>query len=130
MIERHWNADLLAKLIGLVFLAVGILGFIPNPLVAEGGVFEVNVAHNLVHLATGAIFLAGASLGAPVVTIRAMAILYTLVAVLGFVLPGEPLFGLVALNLADRWLHLALALGLLLIGFLAPMRAAYRAAHM
>jgi len=34
MIERHWNADLLAKIFGVVFLAVGLLGFAPNPIVS------------------------------------------------------------------------------------------------
>ena len=30
MIERHWNADLLAKIFGFIFILVGIAGFIPQ----------------------------------------------------------------------------------------------------
>jgi hypothetical protein len=44
MIERRWNADLIAKVLGVVFLAVGLLGFTPNPLASETGLFQVNGA--------------------------------------------------------------------------------------
>ena len=44
---------------GLTFVLVGVLGFIPNPLVSSEGIFEVNAMHNLVHLLTGAAFLFG-----------------------------------------------------------------------
>jgi hypothetical protein len=130
MIERHWNADVIAKILGVVFLAVGALGFFPNPIVAPGGVFEVNMEHNAVHLVTGAIFLVGALFQAPVITIRVVAVLYAIVALLGFAIQGDMLFGMVAMNMADRWLHLLLAMVLLTIGFLAPMRDRYHMAHM
>jgi hypothetical protein len=129
MIERHWNADLLAKAFGALFIIVGLLGFAPNPLVSPGGVFEVDTAHNIVHLVTGILFLIGAYMGAPVTTIRVLAIVCALVALVGFIAPPEPLFGVMAMNLADRWLHLVLALVLLLVGFLAPMEERFRAAH-
>jgi hypothetical protein len=130
MIERHWNADLLAKIFGVVFLAVGLLGFAPNPIVSPTGVFEVNEAHNIVHIATGVAFLAGAMLGAPVITIRVIAVLYALVAIIGFVMPGSMLLNIVAINMADRWLHAVLAAVLLLVGFLAPAPESMRHARM
>ena len=48
-----------AILFGLVFLVVGILGFVPAATNNEMllGIFHVNLAHNIVHLASGAIFL-------------------------------------------------------------------------
>lgn len=129
MIERRWNADLLAKILGLVFLLVGIIGFIPNPLVSETGYFQVNEAHNLIHIVTGLLFLAGAYFDAPVWTIRAIAVLYTIVAIVGFVVPENPLFGVVAMNVADHWLHAAFAVVLLLIGFVTPVHQPLRQAH-
>ncbi len=122
MIERHWNADLLAKIFGLVFLAVGIAGFFQNPLVSETGVFRVNEAHNLVHIVTGALFFIAAYFGAPVRAIRGIAVLYTIVAIIGFAIPDNMLFGLVAMNEPDRWLHAALAAVLLLVGFASPVQ--------
>jgi len=48
-----------AILFGLVFLVVGILGFVPSITKDEMllGIFHVNFAHNIVHLASGAVFL-------------------------------------------------------------------------
>jgi hypothetical protein len=130
MIERHWNADLLAKIFGFIFIAVGIAGFIPNPLVSETGVFQVNEAHNLIHIATGVLFLAAAFMDASVWTIRAIAVLYTIVAIIGFVIPDNMLLGVVAMNMADRWLHAALAAVLLLVGFMTPAHEPMRQAHL
>jgi uncharacterized membrane protein YbaN (DUF454 family) len=44
------NAKTAALVLGIVFLAVGILGFFPNPLVSPTGLFVVNTAHNIIHL--------------------------------------------------------------------------------
>jgi heme/copper-type cytochrome/quinol oxidase subunit 3 len=48
-----------AVIFGLVFLVVGILGFVP--VAAPDGIllntFHVNTAHNMVHVASGIIFL-------------------------------------------------------------------------
>ncbi len=120
MIERHWNADLLAKIFGAIFIIVGLLGFVPNPVVSETGLFRVNDAHNYLHIATGIILLAGAFTKAPVITIRVIAIIYALVAIVGFAMPGPMMFDTFAMNMADRWLHAALAAVLLLVGFLTP----------
>ena len=129
MIERHWNADLLAKIFGFAFILVGIVGFIPNPLISETGFFQVNEAHNLIHIVTGLLFLAGAYFDASVWTIRAIAVLYTIVAIIGFAIPSNPLFGAVAMNMADHWLHAALAAVLLLVGFATPAHEPMRQAH-
>jgi len=130
MIERHWNPDLLAKIFGLAFVAVGIIGFFDNPIVSSSGVFLVNDAHNLLHIVTGVIFLAGAFFQIPVLTIRTLAVVYTLVAIFGFAAPASMMFGEIAMNLADRWLHLVLAAALLLVGFLTPAQESIRHAHL
>jgi heme/copper-type cytochrome/quinol oxidase subunit 3 len=49
-----------AILFGIVFLLIGILGFVPAATPANGmllGIFHVNTAHNFVHLASGVVFL-------------------------------------------------------------------------
>jgi hypothetical protein len=73
-----------------------------------------------VHLITGVAFLAGAYVRAPATTIRVIAVLYAIVAIIGFVTKSDMLFGLIQMNMADNWLHLAIAAVLLLIGFLTP----------
>ena len=113
------NAKTAALVLGIVFVAVGILGFFPNPLVSPTGLFAVNTAHNLVHLISGVVLLAGvySALGAAL-ALKIIGVIYALVAILGLVLGGPMLLGLVAVNHADHWLHVALAAVILAAGFL------------
>ena len=112
------SAKMVALILGVIFVAVGILGFIPNPLVAPGGVFHVDTAHNVVHVVTGLVLLLGAYvLEKPRATLQIVGVVYAVVAVLGFALPGDSLLGLVAMNEADRWLHVVLAVVILAAGF-------------
>jgi hypothetical protein len=110
-----------AILFGVVFLLVGILGFVPAATSNEMllGTFHVNFAHNLVHLASGVVFLlcgmAGA--GASSTFFKIFGIVYALVAVLGFYYKDEAIFGLISNNMPDVWLHVALAAVMLLLGF-------------
>ncbi|MFO1126418.1 MAG: DUF4383 domain-containing protein [Methylocystis sp.] len=131
MIETQWNANFVATILGVVFVAVGLLGFIPNPLVSDVGYFHVNAAHNFVHLITGALLLLSPFVGLPVLAIRVLAIVYTVIAVLGFIAPeAASLNGAIAMNHADHWLHAALAVVLLFIGFTKPMERSVTTAHM
>lgn len=110
--------------LGIVFILVGILGFIPNPIVGSTGIFETDLGHNLVHLAAGGVLLfAGlqseqlARLG-----LQAFGAVYLLVGLVGLAVVDSTvghgsLLGLVHLNGADNWLHIALGLVLLGIGF-------------
>jgi hypothetical protein len=117
-----------AILFGLVFLVVGICGFVPSittPMEGgEGGmlfgIFHVNLAHNIVHLASGAVFLLCGLAGAgPSRTFfKIFGIVYALVAVLGFMNGDKPLLGMIANNMNDVWLHVVLALAMLSLGFL------------
>ncbi|TNE47329.1 MAG: DUF4383 domain-containing protein [Sphingomonadales bacterium] len=117
------DSKLLARVLGGTFVAVGILGFIPNPLVSPDGLFAVNTMHNLVHVITGFGFLAGAMAGKSRATILGIGIAYVAVALLGFVTTGDMLLGMIHINEADRWLHAGLAVAILAGGFISKERA-------
>jgi hypothetical protein len=114
-----------AILFGIVFLAVGILGFVPGATTTVDGmpmllgIFHVNAAHNFVHLASGVVFLlCGISGAGPSRTFfRIFGAVYALVAVLGFMNPAGPLLGMISNNVATTWLHVVLAVAMLFIGF-------------
>ncbi|MEE4378126.1 MAG: DUF4383 domain-containing protein [Candidatus Competibacteraceae bacterium] len=107
---------------GITFLAVGILGFVPNPLVSPDGVFAVNTMHNLVHILTAGVFIAGgwvSERGARL-TLQSVGIAYVVVTILGFLTQGHLLLGLVHINEADKWLHAGLAVVIVAAGFGIP----------
>ena len=107
---------------GLPFVAVGVLGFFPNPLVSHDGVFEVNVMHNLLHIAVGAIFIVGALFSELVArrTLRSLSMAGIALAVLGFVTKNNLILGLIHINEADKWLHAVLAVVILAAAFGVP----------
>lgn len=113
-----------AVLFGIVFLAVGILGFVPavtsNDMLL--GIFHVNTAHNFVHLASGVVFLlcGMTCAGASRTFFRIFGLVYALVAVLGFLKGDGLLLGLISNNTADTWLHVVLAAAMLFLGFAVP----------
>jgi hypothetical protein len=123
--------------VGVAFLLVGVLGFVPGVTTGYGdmagsghasmamlfGVFQVSVLHNVVHLVFG---LLG------VVMSRATAAARTFLLVGGAVYLGLWVYGLVTpetssanfvpLNTADDWLHLVLGIGMVLLGLVMPSR--------
>lgn len=112
------SAKTLALVFGVIFVLVGLLGFVSNPLVGSGALFDTNTAHNLVHLLIGLILLAVA-LWAPMQSalwLKILGVVYLLVALLGYV-TGSPILGLVEINDADNWLHILLGIVLLAAGF-------------
>jgi hypothetical protein len=116
------TAKTAALVIGIVFIAVGILGFIPNPLISPTGLFAVNTMHNLVHLISGIVLLAGVYSFGSSLALKIVGIVYAIVAVLGFFMVGEDgmMLGMIHINEADKWLHVALAVVILLAGFALP----------
>jgi hypothetical protein len=131
MIESQWRADFVATILGVVFVAIGLLGFVSNPLISGAGYFHVNAVHNFAHLITGALLLLSPYFGVPVMMIRALALIYTLIAILGFVAPNAAGLGaLLAMSRADTWLHAAIAVVLLVIGFAKPVERSVTTAHM
>ena len=114
---------------GLVYLLIGILGFVPGitvppddpgPVPGEGlllGVFAVNVVHNIAHLALGAVLVWGGRSAALVgKTNKAMSVVFLLLVVASIV---APIVEGVAINPPDTVLHLASALLTGYLGFVA-----------
>jgi hypothetical protein len=110
-----------ALAMGAVFLAVGVLGFVPGlivhpegmpPLAVETGhgllfgLFPVNLLHNVVHLAFGLWgVVAWRSFAASRIYARATTVVYAVLFVMGLIPGLDTLFGLVPLHGSDVWLH-------------------------
>lgn len=122
-----------ALVVGLVFLLVGILGFIPgvtnhyDMLTFAGhqseakllGVFDVSVLHNFVHLLFGVL---GMALSATFNGARGFliggGIIYIALWVYGLVIDGGSAANFIPVNTADNWLHLGLGVVMLTLGTL------------
>lgn len=109
-----------AKVMGIIFLLLGILGFIPS-LCPDGmlfNLFMVNPFHNMVHILSGAAFLyVGFTENWDLSRRVALffAAMYGLIMLLGFLNPGEIVLGM-RVNMADNVLHLAIATSALVFG--------------
>jgi hypothetical protein len=117
---------MLGILFGIAFLLGGALGFVPG-VTHHGmyfGIFMVNTPHNILHIASGTIFLIASMAGAGLA--RAWFLIfgtfYAAMAVMGFMAGDGMILGLIANNQYDAWGHMALALMMLLIGFVVPNR--------
>jgi hypothetical protein len=122
----------LAIVFGVVFLAIGVLGFIPA-LTPNGhllGLFHVNTLHNVVHLLSGAValYVGLTSEGGSKLYFQIFGLVYAVVAILGFIYGDRPILGLVANNAADTWLHVVIAVAALYLGFLMKPAATPTAA--
>lgn len=117
-------AKTVVMLFSAVLALVGIIGFVNDPVL---GIFEVNTAHNLVHLLSGVIGLAMAARGTASARTFALifGLVYAVVAILGF-LTIDPmaehtmLLNLIEINGADNYLHLLLAGVFLIVGITSP----------
>ncbi|SDK04641.1 protein of unknown function [Lentzea albidocapillata subsp. violacea] len=125
--------QLLAAVVGVVFLLVGILGFIPgvtanhDQLSFAGhhsgalllGVFAVSVLHNLVHVAFGVagLVMARTTRLAGAFLIGGGAI-YLVLWLYGLVIDHDSAANFVPVNTADNWLHLGLGVGMVALGLL------------
>ena len=108
-----------AIVLGVILVLVGLLGFVNNPLVL--GIFAVNPLHNVVHIVTGAVLLIGAysSLGSSL-ALKIIGVVYAIVAIIGFFMVTDGMMLGVAMNEADKWLHVVLAVVILIAGFALP----------
>jgi hypothetical protein len=118
------NARTAAFVLGVVFLIVGVLGYLPNPIVGPTGIFVTNSMHNLVHIISGIFLLLGVYTAlTPGLALKILGVVYAIVAILGFVMlkGGDGVMFGIAMNMMDHWLHVVLALVILAAGFgLAP----------
>lgn len=101
---------------GVVFILVGIWGFVNAPIL---GLFEVNALHNTIHVLSGIVALAATAGGARYAKLyfQVFGVVYALVTVLGFGVPGGNILGVLPLNLYDNLLHLVIAALALYLGF-------------
>jgi len=104
---------------GATLLLVGIIGFAADAGFDTGtdidgdkllGIFEVSGIHNLIHIASGALLLATA----PKRTTARLAalgfgVVYLLVTIIGFI-QGDNVLGIIPVNSADNFLHVAISL--------------------
>jgi len=131
------NVQKAAALVGIVFLAVGVLGFIPgitsnyDTLQFAGhnsdahllGLFQVSILHNIVHLLFGVAGLAMAR------TIRGAknylivgGIIYLVLFIYGLAVSQNSNANFVPVNTADDLLHLVLGLGMITLGAVLTRR--------
>jgi hypothetical protein len=124
-----------ALVFGIIYLLVGILGFIPglythttdmpHPSVENGhgylmGMFPINILHNIVHLIIGLWgLLASRSVGGARLYAKVLAIAYGLLAILGLIPATNMTFGLIPIHGNDVWLHALSALIAAYFGFVA-----------
>ncbi|MDN4609940.1 DUF4383 domain-containing protein [Arthrobacter burdickii] len=117
-----------AQAVGIVFLLVGILGFIPgitsnyNTMMFAGhqseamllGIFQVSILHNIVHLLFG---IAGVAMSRTESGARSYllggGIIYAILWLYGLVIGQESSANFVPVNTADDWLHFLLAVGMI-----------------
>jgi len=111
---------------GGLFLLGGLLGFIPGVIKDNMylGIFMVNTAHNLLHIASGTFFLVAAMFSETLTTwwFRIFGAFYAAMAIMGFVVGNGTILGLISNNMYDAWGHAGLALIMLVIGFAASRR--------
>ena len=129
-----------ALTVGVVFLLVGIAGFIPgvtsnySDLTFAGhhsdakliGVFQVSILHNIVHLLFGVAGIAAArTWSAARGYLIGGGVIYLVLWLYGLLIDKESSANFVPVNSADNWLHFVLGLGMIALGaVLSRQRAA------
>jgi arginine exporter protein ArgO len=120
------------RVVGAVFVLVGILGFIPGITTHFGdmgfaghdsdakllGAFQVSILHNIVHLLFGVVGLAAAR---NAVNARRYLIvggvIYLVLWIYGLLIDQNSGANFVPVNTADNWLHFVLGVGMVVLGF-------------
>lgn len=124
-----------SAVVGVVFLIVGILGFIPGITSNYGdmtfashesgalllGIFGVNILHNIVHLLFGVVGLATArTASAAKYFLLIGGVIYLVLWIFGLVIDQDSAINFVALNTPDNWLHFVLGVGMVVLGGALP----------
>ncbi|HZI54161.1 MAG TPA: DUF4383 domain-containing protein [Chitinophagaceae bacterium] len=125
------TAKTAALIIGVIFIAVGLLGFIDNPIIANSdqAIFHADTTHSIVHIVSGVLFVliamaAPASAGTFLVI---FGIVYLVIGILGVTSIGDAgmtkVLGFLHVNAADNYLHIALGIVIALAGIATRKRA-------
>ncbi len=128
-----------AAAVGVVFLLVGILGFVPGITTdydtmtfashdSEAqllGVFQVSILHNIVHILFGIAGLVAARNARDVPTfLFGSAAVYAVLTIYGIAIDKTSDANFVPLDSADNWLHLVLTVALAGLGVVVRRRLA------
>ncbi|SKC09999.1 protein of unknown function [Arthrobacter sp. 49Tsu3.1M3] len=131
--RQRTNVQKAALAVGAVFLAVGILGFVPglttnyDALLYAGhesgalllGVFQVSVLHNVVHLIFGVVGLLMARSRTQAKNFLLFGgIVYLILWIYGLLVGHDTAANFVPVNNADNWLHLLLGIGMIALALL------------
>ena len=126
-----------ARIVGIVFLLVGVLGFVPGITSNYGdmtfashdsdamllGIFQVSILHNIVHLLFGVAGLAMSRTwsGARNYLIGG-GVVYLLLWIYGLLIDKDSSANFVPVNSADDWLHFLLGAGMVALGLALSRR--------
>jgi Domain of unknown function (DUF4383) len=124
----------LAIVYGIVFIALGVLGFIPkvSPDYMLFYVFRVNVLNNVLYFITGiiAFWVGFKSRHASILYFQIFGVIYLVWSILSFYYGNEkPVFSVIANNIADAVLYLGISLITLWIGFGLAYKSSRQGPH-
>lgn len=132
-----------ATIVGIVFLAVGVLGFVPGVTSDLGsitfaghesqalllGIFQISILHNIVHLLFG---VAGVAMARSASSARAYllvgGVIYLVLWLYGLLIAENIGLNFVPVNTADDWLHLVLGAGMVALALALGRRPVVTAA--
>lgn len=124
--HSRMNTKTASLFFGILFIAVGLLGFIPNPVIgdSEKAIFHADTLHNMVHIVSGVLFLFFA-LAAPASApafLKIFGVVYLLLGITGiahFAMDGMGrILGILHVNGADNLLHIGLGVAIFVAGLL------------
>jgi hypothetical protein len=113
-----------ALIIGTIFIAVGLLGFVANPVIGESAdaIFHADTTHNAVHIVSGVLFLIVA-LASPASAggfLKLFGLVYLAIGIAGIVQFGTSgmgkVLGFLHVNGNDNLLHIGLGVVIFLAG--------------
>ena len=140
------NAESLAGLIGLVFIVVGVLGFVPGVVQDYGemkwwkpgsgadlfGIFQTSILHNLLSIGVGLIGLVAARRPDTARSfLTGAGIFLFAIGIYGLLIDYGSDWNFIPVDRSDDWLNIGLGLGMLYAGVavrMAPSRPSATAA--
>jgi hypothetical protein len=131
-------AQVFALIVGVVFLAIGVAGFVPglttnvrdipwaghdSPTMLFGAI-QVSILHNLVHVLFGALGVAtAASFRTARLYLFAGGAVYLVLWLFGLVVEKDAPANFIPVNTAADWLHFGLGLGMIALGAIAGTKS-------